>query len=202
MAASSFLICPACQAPFDHTLAEITTDYECRQCSTRMQVTVFPAFYRKPQVVSAQKVVEASQEAACYHHADKRAVVACDSCGKFLCSLCEIEIDKHRLCPDCLSREKMDGDNKNLQTGNVLYDKIALVLALYPLLLIFAAYFTVITAPIALFITLRYWKKQRSIVPRSSIRFAIAFLLSVLEIIGWILIGIFIYYGLTHSRGE
>jgi hypothetical protein len=62
---------------------------------------------------------------------------------------------------------------------------MALALATYPLLIF---YFTVITAPMALYITIRHWNAPSSVIPRSKWRFVVAGLLSVAEIAGWIVL--------------
>ena len=77
----------------------------------------------------------------------------------------------------------------------MLYDNLALSLAILPCLIF---YFTIITAPMTLFIVIRYWRAQRSLVHRSSFRFILAGLLALLEIGGWVTI---IYFLVTqHSR--
>ena len=53
----------------------------------------------------------------------------------------------------------------------MLYDKIALALAVYPMLLFYLTFFT---APMAIFVAIRYWKAPASILPRTRIRSVIA----------------------------
>ena len=64
----------------------------------------------------------------------------------------------------------------------MLYDQIALALAVLPLLIF---YVTLITAPISLYIALRYWKSPRSIVHTTKWRFVVAIVFATLEIVGW-----------------
>ena len=76
---------------------------------------------------------------------------------------------------------------KNLENHRTLYDSIALGVAVVPILLWF---FTFITAPLSLILVIRYWKAPSSIIPRTKIRFIMAFIIGFLQITGWA-IGIF-----------
>ena len=49
---------------------------------------------------------------------------------------------------------------------------------------------TLITAPMALFLAIRYWNAPRSLIHRTKVRFIFAILFSSLQIVGW---GIGIY---------
>jgi hypothetical protein len=77
-----------------------------------------------------------------------------------------------------------------------LYDNIALSLAVYPLLIF---YFTIVTAPTALFIAIRFWNAPRSIVHRTRARLVLAILIAGLEIAGWFALVIFFA---TRRRGH
>jgi uncharacterized membrane protein YozB (DUF420 family) len=66
-----------------------------------------------------------------------------------------------------------------------------LALAVYPAVLIFTLFFTIFTAPLALFVALRHWNAPRSLVHRSRARLVLAVIFSSLQIVGW---GVYIYY--------
>jgi hypothetical protein len=99
-----------------------------------------------------------------------------------LCPLCDIEFDGGHICASCLSAGKKKGKIKNLETQRVLYDGIALSLAILPLLIF---YLTIITAPISIYVAIRYWKAPTSILPRTKIRFILAIVFSGLQLAGW-----------------
>jgi hypothetical protein len=86
---------------------------------------------------------------------------------------------------------KSKGKIKNLENRRTLYDSVALSLAVLPLLIF---YFTIITAPMALYVAIRYWNAPRSIVHRTRIRYVFAILFATLQIVGW---GIGIYFLMT-----
>jgi hypothetical protein len=46
---------------------------------------------------------------------------------------------------------------------------------------------TLLTAPAALFMSIRYWKAPTSIIPRTKIRFMVAMFFAVTQIVGWAL---------------
>lgn len=72
---------------------------------------------------------------------------------------------------------------RNLETQRTLYDNIALSLAVLPLLI---WPLTLITAPMSLFMVFYFWRAPSSIIPRTKIRFIMAFLLSTTQIVGWV----------------
>lgn len=80
----------------------------------------------------------------------------------------------------------------NLETHRVLYDDIALAIAIIPALFIWV---TIITAPISIYLSLRHWKSPTSIIPRTKIRFIIAIMLSVVQIAAWFFVFAYIYTG-------
>jgi hypothetical protein len=72
---------------------------------------------------------------------------------------------------------------ETLVTYRPLYDSMALSLSVLPML-IFP--FTIITAPIAIYIAIRYWKRPGSILPRTRFRFVLAILIALAQIVGWV----------------
>ena len=68
---------------------------------------------------------------------------------------------------------------EQLSRHRVLYDSIALALATWPLL---TFYFSALTAPIAIFVVARYWKRPTSLIPRRKWRFVLALILALLEL--------------------
>lgn len=89
------------------------------------------------------------------------------------------------MCPDCLQRNVSTERIDTLINRRTRYDSIALYLALFPMLLF---YLTVFTAPVALFIAIRYWKAPGSIVSRIRWRMPLAATVSALQISGWLIL--------------
>ena len=79
------------------------------------------------------------------------------------------------------------------ENRRMLYDNVSLVLSLAPVVLIWP---TVITAPMAIFVAIRYWKAPLSIVTRTRVRFVLAIVFALCQIAAW---G-FIAYALTLMR--
>lgn len=177
--------CQHCGAklPPSHFAPGVIT--KCPRCLWRQQVEFFPAFYRKPAPVQTGQALLEDGEASCFYHAQKKAVVACESCGRFLCALCEVEFAGQRLCPACIEAGKTRKKIRNLETHRVLYDDIALSLAILPLL---AYPITLVTGPISLYYAIRYWKAPLSIIPRSRLRFVLAALIALVEVAAWIFV--------------
>jgi hypothetical protein len=123
-------------------------------------------------------------DAECFDHPGKRAVIACDACGRLLCDLCRVELNGRDLCLRCLQsardRKKID----TLQNRRVLNDAIALHLAFWPAITIFL---TLITAPAAVFFVIRHWRTKSGALKKPLAGSIVALLLAVGQITGWII---------------
>jgi hypothetical protein len=154
----------------------------CPSCATELRLRVFPALFREEQVTPAEPVLVAG-EAGCFYHPEKKAAVVCDACGRFLCALCDVDFDGRHLCPSCLQAGRQKGRIAKLQLTRTRHDRIALVLAVAPLLIF---YFTLLTAPAALFYACWHWKSPGSIVPNwRRLNLSIAIGIAALELAGW-----------------
>lgn len=186
------LTCPGCKKEFKVSQEMSGKQVECSECDTKLNVILFPELFRKTSSVEAKDVSQINQEASCFFHENKVASSHCTQCGRFLCKLCELEIGSECLCPSCAS-----GDNKSkkksLKNRTILYDKIAMYLTVYPIFLIFAIYFTFITAPIGIIVAIKYWNKQETIIPRTKFRFVLSIIFAVLEIIAWISVAYYLF---------
>jgi hypothetical protein len=122
-------------------------------------------------------------EAACFDHPGKRAVAACQQCGRFVCRLCSVEMDGVVYCPSCVAAGAGQARAANADEPRTLYDSIAFTLPLASLVM---WPFTIAAAPAALAISILKWKQPLSLVRRSRWRFVLAIVISLAEILGWI----------------
>ena len=143
---------------------------------------VFPALAKGPDPVDYGDSIQADSEASCFYHPEKKAVIVCESCGRFLCSLCEIDTTGRKICPNCFELGRSRERITELIAERTLYDQIALSVAVLPLLMFFI---TILTAPMAIYISIRHWKAPTSIVGRTKVRFVLAILISLVEMGGW-----------------
>lgn len=174
--------CPGCGAVLPDSAFNSPSPVPCESCGTRSQVRIFPALVNGTARVEFGDSLQTDAESGCFYHPEKRAITVCESCGRFLCSLCEISLSGRKLCPNCLEAGKDSERITELITCRTLYDSLALRLALWPLLMVFA---TIITAPMAIYVSLRYWKAPTSILGRTKIRFILALVIALVELGGW-----------------
>lgn len=178
---SGRVACVGCKRDLPPDFEDAADFLGCPACLNHLRVFAFPALRRSNAPAVAAPTIAAG-EASCFYHPAKQAVVTCESCGRFLCGLCDIEIgDAHR-CPSCLEAGKEKRQLATVETSRTLYDGLALVLAIVPL--IFWP-LTILTAPAALFIVIRYWRRPLSILPRTRIRFVVAGVFALAQIGGW-----------------
>ena len=156
---------------------------------------VFTALHRPIAQGKAAEAIVAIEEAACFYHPQSRAAVPCDVCGRFLCSLCDIEMHGQHVCPPCLNSGRKKQQIDNIDGDRILYGGIAFLIAIVPLLTVY--FLTFITAPLAIFVALYGWKKPRSLVGTGNIRFYIAILLGLLQTGVWIWIIVRLFWRVT-----
>ncbi len=177
------IYCTKCEAPVDVNDINTKIFVACRSCGARSRTDVFPAISPPDDAVQTAEQVIVTDDASCFYHPKKQAVVHCTSCGRFLCALCDVEIDNTHLCFSCMETGKKKSKLNDLETNRTIYDGFALRVALYPILM---WPFTLITAPIALFMVIKYWKAPTSIIKRTRIRFIAAFIIAFAQVAAWV----------------
>jgi hypothetical protein len=181
---TSLVACSKCKTLLLDDVFNIGKFGRCPNCNASLQIQVFPALFRQfAPGRQAETVVEES-ESSCFYHPGKRASLPCDACGRFLCALCDCELNEQHFCPGCLESGRKKGKIKKLENQRTLYDNMALTLAIYPLLIF---WLTIVTAPISIYLVIRHWNTPTSIVHRSKVRFIFALIIASLQIAGWII---------------
>jgi len=174
---SAFEHCHTCLAPLRY--AASGEPVACR-CGALATLYVYPALSRAPAADSGEPI-QAEGESACFLHTGKRAVSACDSCGRFVCALCRIEWGERVLCPACVNSA---GERTNLLVrSRPLYDSMALAIAAVSFFLLELA---LLTAPFAIWLAIRGLRAPGSLTPRTKVRAWLAILLASVEFVGWV----------------
>ncbi len=181
-AVAAQLDCPRCKRPLEAALVNQPGLNPCPTCRTLLQAEIYPALFRPQASGRDSEVLVLGEEASCFYHPQKKAVIPCDHCGRFLCALCDCELQGQHFCPGCLEAGRKQGKLQHLEKSRTLYGNIALALAFYPILVF---YLTIITAPIALIVAFRFWNAPRSLVRPNRARYFIAIALASLQLLGW-----------------
>jgi hypothetical protein len=153
-------------------------------CGNLQHTEIFPAFFEEVERGKAPEKALLEEDARCFNHPDKIAVVPCDGCGIFLCDLCDIHADGKHLCSKCFKNNK--GEMNLFFNKTILYEEILITLAFAPLLF---AFLTILTAP-AVLVCAFLWRKKLDNTPyiRSHWRYYTAITMALLQIIVWIAI--------------
>jgi hypothetical protein len=172
------IICSACLRPLPAELWTGVEGQRCPFCGAPVVVKVFPAFSQS-KIGSLPQPLAADLEASCFYHTQNRASTPCDECGRFLCSLCTLEIAGRTLCPICFEANLRGRKIQDLESSRTMHDSIALALAIFPAFLFWPI---LVTAPLTLFWVFRHWNSPRSILPRTRVRFYFAGLIALSQI--------------------
>jgi hypothetical protein len=188
------LACTKCQQELPSFILHSGTFHPCLTCGSKTSALIFPAFQSDHGQARLGETLVIDTDASCFYHPQKKAEVTCDYCGRFLCGLCDVEMESKHLCPPCIESGKQKGRIKSLENRRVLYDSISLSLSIIPMLVF---YLTFITAPIALYMAIRYWNAPRSVLHRTKWRLVAAIIFSALQIAGWGAVAYFLVSRLT-----
>ena len=163
--------CPNCRGD----IAQIaTTDgwQNCPFCKTRLQISTWPVVRK-----STNASVALSDQATCFFHPDKAFQACCQRCGRFVCSLCDLQLGTEHVCPTCFERGRgtpgTDAAKAEWRHRDVLYDSIALTVG-WGWILFWPTIFAALPTVIVLHVKFRKAPRS-SLVPRYGWRFWMAY---------------------------
>jgi len=104
-------------------------------------------------------------EAVCFFHPSNRAALPCDSCGRFICTICDLKVGSRHLCPTCLGNGLGKQKLPEIIPRRFLWSSASLWLGLLPLVaIIFTWPVLIMTGASTIIITLVGWNRPGSIV--------------------------------------
>src|SRR5208283_5002530 len=121
---------------------------------------------QSPSGAAAGEPLLVEGQSSCFYHPAKKASIVCDGCGRFLCGLCDLDLNGRHVCPVCLEAGRKKSKFKDLENTRVLWDQLALAAAIVPPLL--CGWPMAVGAPMALYLVLRYRKAPCSITGKSN----------------------------------
>lgn len=173
--------CAACQSllPLGGSGETLT----CGRCGRENWVTAFAGLGSVLTSQPPSLPIEPPQpgDPVCFYSPQRKATQSCNHCGVLISDVWSARWGSDVICLKCLDQLRAKGGDSRFEKKRILWDNIALALALLPMT-IFLWPFVFITAPAALFISIRYWKGPFSMVPRSHFRMAVALLISLVQV--------------------
>lgn len=169
--ASGTVACPGCGGPI--TPAEAPNEWQiCPYCDKRLQIRVWPVARQKTNAASALP-----EHATCFFHPENAFEACCQRCGRFLCTLCDLQLGAEHVCPTCFERGRTDiglrGATAEWRHRDILYDSIALTIG-WGWVLVWP--FIVAALPANIILHVKFRKAPRSyLIPRSAWRFWVAY---------------------------
>jgi len=178
---------PCCKRPLDLTQAG---EAFCFACHTKYALTEFPALRATRVVSHARDADTAANDATCFFHPQNQAEAVCDSCGRFLCSVCAVNYGGRILCPTCIAAGKTTPAAKIL-SSEWNPDGLSLLLATVPIFMIFP---TLVTAPAALIVLALNWNKRMT-TPVRRVRWQrwVAGVLALIQVALWTLLFVHLF---------
>jgi hypothetical protein len=171
--------CGSCGTWLDTPLTDASVNVACPQCAAAIELEVFPALFRPAGPGLKGEDALTAEQSTCFYHPAKKAVVACASCGRFLCSLCDVDFGGRRMCPQCIESGAAKGKIASLRNETTYYDYIAMTVAIVGMVIVYISF---ITAPAAVYLTVRHWNTPLSAVPRTRARFGAAIVFALISL--------------------
>ena len=167
--------CPTCRAQF-----AVTSDanFECQFCRCRLNFRVFPRLTK--ELASEKKSeIASADDATCQFYPDLKAEVVCDECGSFMSTKASVNWAERLLCMPCLHTLREKKADTGYRAHLKIWDNRALgMLALLPI--------TLFTAPVALFLLIRFRNEPKGWVPRTSFRWWLAMFFAIVTMLAWV----------------
>ena len=163
--------CPHCGG--DVAPVESETGWQsCPSCANRLQVRIWTVVHQ-----NTNAAVALSDQATCFFHPDKAFQACCQRCGRFVCTLCDLQLGAEHICPACFERGRTDsgteGSKAEWRSRDVLYDSIAVTLG-WGWILFWPVFLAAV--PIVIVLHVKYRKAPRAyVIPRSGWRFWMAY---------------------------
>jgi DNA-directed RNA polymerase subunit RPC12/RpoP len=169
-------VCPSCDAGLNSALCNTTAPVQCPACESKILIEIFPAFFRTAGPGRTGEAIMEEGVASCFYHEQKKATVHCDACGRFLCALCDCDLNGQHVCPGCLETGRKRQTLSGLDDSRALHRRQALLLAFMPFLL---------TGIAAIFLALRHWKTPDSLVSPRRWAMPVALTVGILQTLGF-----------------
>lgn len=182
--------CLVCKSTIPAENSADWMEQDCPACHARQSAVVFPAirgiFVPPPTAAPA----EADGFASCFFHGGKPAATPCDMCGRFLCDLCDLKLDRSHLCALCVQaaqEEKSPTGAKpitQMKDRTFLPQNAAMALAFYLPITLAGLYVIFLSAPAAMYFTIRYWNHPGGIQQRGRWRSVLSLAMASLQVLG------------------
>ncbi|MEX2580319.1 MAG: hypothetical protein WD342_14770 [Verrucomicrobiales bacterium] len=179
-AGEAVLQCPKCRSGLNVNRATDRIEEKCPVCRGELSLTVFPRLFAAPSNEAAPATSTSGSEASCAFYPELKAEKICDRCGCFLSGKAAVRWDGRDFCVPCLHwlREEEKAVDFVARVDFHENRALALVTWLAPL--------SLFTAPVALYLLVRYRKESPGFVPRGRGRWWLAAFLSVAWLIAWL----------------
>lgn len=175
--------CTKCSALLPVEYLNLDRLLPCPGCNAPIRAEVFPAFFKELGEGRAGEALLIGTEASCFYHEQKKAEAVCGACGRYLCALCDVDLDGAHYCPSCLEAAQKKGALATIENERKLYDRMAFHVAI---LSVCVPVFGAAIAPVAIFMAIRFRKAPTSLVRRTGqLRFILTLLLAGGSFLGW-----------------
>ena len=174
-------LCIFCNQELPPTALQSATETTCPGCRRHSRVLVFPAIHGTSPPARDETIPEEGA-VVCFYNPNRVATDECFHCGVLMSRPWAAVWGLKTVCLKCLEHLRTQGRDRQFQGTLVLWDTIALRVALLPVTIIFW-WAVFVSAPAALFLAIRHWNSPRSMVSPGRWKLGLAATLASLQIL-------------------
>lgn len=179
------LACPVCRGVFPPGASSRGEPFPCPACRRTIEAEVFPALFR-PLTEGAGASRAVGGGAVCFYHPEHTAQAPCDTCGRFLCALCDLPLANGHHCPVCVENLARKPTENPWTSHRLLWGRAALLIAVVPFVAYPITFLTFLTAPLAVILAALWWKKPGSVTGAGKLSLVLAILFGIAQILLWV----------------
>lgn len=153
---------------------------KCPGCDVSRRVYFFPVIATGVEAAPKSEAIVVSDDASCFYHPKKKAVVPCASCGRFLCALCDVEHMGRHVCMTCLEKDHVESDD--FRREYMAYDQLALSLSVVTVIF---SFLSLLVLPYVVFLVIRHWNTPVTVFGRRRWVFGLALFFASLQLLLW-----------------
>jgi len=193
------LTCPVCRTPLGPYGLDAVQEARCPSCRTSLRGQVFAAWWTLPEKFESKLDRAQEGEAVCFFHPSNRAALACDACGRFICTICDLPLGARHLCPVCLSKGLGKEKLPEIISRRFLWARTGLAFGFLPIVFLVWPVWVISGGTAVILAIISWWRPVSLVRGRQRWTAILAIVLGILQIAGWFGFIILISYSKSHS---
>jgi len=173
------IFCQGCKKPLPIDAEQNGQVRGCPSCSRGFRIDLFPALIKKEEPSNRPRSTTHEAQSTCFYHENYQAKVACESCGRFLCDLCDVPFLGGHHCVRCIENMQEEKAPTLVNSEFRWLNMAAMVF----LISIPFWFMSLLTFPLALIMIIKHFRRKNPVLPTSKHEIVTAILAGLLWVV-------------------